>query len=706
MVPEQPILRAIGSGLLLSGLIVGTWEFGEFVSLWRGRIGPTAASFLAPWGLFLASFSDISVPWAIYAIGVAVLWLWEPRKIAYSATVSFMFAWELERLIFFPRYPIGVGGGVLLLCAFIGSVLSKRLKQHPVVFLVFMYTGIVCLLVWFQVFYMNSNLALNIILISLLSTFVGVYSVFRNHRARNTQRLRSQATTDPLTGALTRNGFEEWMAIHKNQVGAVFVIDLDDFKPFNDLWGHQTGDEVLKHTTRCIRSICDDRYAVVRLGGDEFAIWGPGLSGSVAQEFARRLHNSITTTEVRLPQGRCVIQASLGWAAGILDSSLASNADEALLQCKRYGKNRMSGFQEELVETERISGFSWWEIESIRRLWNGSSSARAVTNVQGTVLVANRAFRELDYKLITPQAKDLQEEIKTQNFLIYKASETETVAWAMQKSEPVISNKGCVYGFLNQVESLSPANNEHGPLYGLDNISIRTVFQPIINPRDGSTIGFEALSRPRIDDLEFTPQTLFSLAHQINQVIEIDLKCISSLIRQMETMGTWPQQWKLFVNVRVETILDFPLWTQIQHELEKHVGIGNLVWELSEQNSSELKTRAIDIIESLSPHSDWAIDDWGSGEHPVSLISSFSPPWIKIDKEWIHLAMTHRTAKTLLLSLLQWTEREKIRTVAEGIETLEQAAMIREWGFSAGQGYIWGKPEDMINYYPYNSTKF
>jgi|GEM_PF-5435852 len=74
------ILDSISNGLLLSGMIVGTWEFGEFLSLWWGRWGPTITALLVPWGLLLASFSHIPIPLTIYVIGVGAVWLWEPGQ--------------------------------------------------------------------------------------------------------------------------------------------------------------------------------------------------------------------------------------------------------------------------------------------------------------------------------------------------------------------------------------------------------------------------------------------------------------------------------------------------------------------------------------------------------------------------------------------------------------------------------------------------
>lgn len=88
--------------------------------------------------------------------------------------------------------------------------------------------------------------------------------------------LARAATTDPLTGLLNRRGFEEhaleMLAEPGNQRVALFMADLDDFKIFNDRYGHRAGDTVLKDFARKLSDIFGEGAVIARTGGDEFIV--------------------------------------------------------------------------------------------------------------------------------------------------------------------------------------------------------------------------------------------------------------------------------------------------------------------------------------------------------------------------------------------------------------------------------------------------
>lgn len=110
-------------------------------------------------------------------------------------------------------------------------------------------------------------------------------------------RLRHRAHHDPLTDLANRVLFTEMLghALSTSESTAVIMIDLDDFKPINDTYGHETGDAVLVHVARVLKRAVRDVDTAARLGGDEFAIVLPHTTGAQAAEVAKRLLARLAT---------------------------------------------------------------------------------------------------------------------------------------------------------------------------------------------------------------------------------------------------------------------------------------------------------------------------------------------------------------------------------------------------------------------------
>jgi PAS domain S-box-containing protein len=120
-------------------------------------------------------------------------------------------------------------------------------------------------------------------------------------RVEYEQHLKSLARTDGLTGIANHRAFQEFLQQHFNEAGryhhplALALIDVDHFKQFNDTFGHQAGDEVLKRVARILRENVRQADFVARYGGEEFAIVFPanrycerGASGGTAAPGDRR----------------------------------------------------------------------------------------------------------------------------------------------------------------------------------------------------------------------------------------------------------------------------------------------------------------------------------------------------------------------------------------------------------------------------------
>jgi two-component system, cell cycle response regulator len=162
-------------------------------------------------------------------------------------------------------------------------------------------------------------------------------------------RLEEMAKLDPLTGLANRRRLAEGIetVLAGGEVAtplSVLAIDVDHFKSYNDEFGHQAGDEVLRMIAATLRANTRSGDLVARSGGEEFIVLLPGVDAGVAESIAESLRAAIESQD--WPH-RCVT-ASFGigtvWnSAELTDiSALFNAADGALYQSKNAGRNRVT----------------------------------------------------------------------------------------------------------------------------------------------------------------------------------------------------------------------------------------------------------------------------------------------------------------------------------------------------------------------------
>jgi diguanylate cyclase (GGDEF)-like protein len=172
-------------------------------------------------------------------------------------------------------------------------------------------------------------------------------------------RYYDQATLDGMTRLYVRRFLEQRLSdeVKRAQTQSrrlsVLMMDIDHFKKFNDTYGHQTGDEVIKMVALQVRQNCRQGIDLpARYGGEELTVVMPDTDTDGAMQLAERIRTSIETMALTGPKGEQLkVTISLGVAtfpqhAGSKDE-LIEKADIALYRSKRGGRNRSSAYVDE-----------------------------------------------------------------------------------------------------------------------------------------------------------------------------------------------------------------------------------------------------------------------------------------------------------------------------------------------------------------------
>ena len=162
-------------------------------------------------------------------------------------------------------------------------------------------------------------------------------------------KVRQQANTDALTGLANRRALVAAMDdLLKNGRADVCLmfLDLDGFKPINDTYGHEVGDEVLIEVAKRLDTCVREQDLICRLGGDEFVLMFRGLTEKVAiEERAKKVLERINEP-YWVGDKRVTMGVSIGIAIGPQDGkdgeTLLNASDEAMYSAKKTGKNQFT----------------------------------------------------------------------------------------------------------------------------------------------------------------------------------------------------------------------------------------------------------------------------------------------------------------------------------------------------------------------------
>ena len=219
--------------------------------------------------------------------------------------------------------------------------------------------------------------------------------------------------------------------------------------------------------------------------------------------------------------------------------------------------------------------------------------------------------------------------------------------------------------------------------------ALTTWYQPIVDLDSGHVVGFEALSRQEgsdgtmrsagalMDEIESEPEAQYALIRRL----------LESIIRDIVPVFTRHPGFYVSVNIPPAVLGTGRIGPMIA-ELNVGPWLSRLVVELTERQAlSELGRSATATARSLGIAV--AVDDFGTGHSGLSQFVGLDLDILKIDRALLLPVLENRTAARMLRGIVGLAAALHMRTVAEGVETWEQAFFLRAAGVDYGQGFFW-----------------
>ncbi|EAZ84436.1 EAL domain-containing protein [Lysinibacillus fusiformis] len=233
--------------------------------------------------------------------------------------------------------------------------------------------------------------------------------------------------------------------------------------------------------------------------------------------------------------------------------------------------------------------------------------------------------------------------------------------------------------------------------------SLHTYFQPIVDLQTAQTIGFEALNRPISSELFTSVDQFYEFVGQTDCVFLFECFCRNlSLQRFMERMHNdlMDKNLLVFLNIHPNVLLDKKYHSGETLQLLKELGIKpqQVVFELTERSA------VIDFVEFERVLSHYrsqgyriAVDDVGSGYNSLKTLIYLKPEFIKLDRSLIQSIDQISEQQQLVTLLMKYAEQAKTKIIAEGIERQEELEYLHRIGIHYAQGYAIGKPAKEIH---------
>jgi diguanylate cyclase (GGDEF)-like protein len=419
-------------------------------------------------------------------------------------------------------------------------------------------------------------------------------------QGRSADLIEARRRNDSLTGLPNRARFNERVEDLLRERGddpapfAVALIDMNDFRLLNDVYGSEAGDAILAQAGGRLRGMTSGSVFCARVGGDVFAVLMP----ECFNENAARTMTAMICELISAPfdiDGRTV--------------RIAVNAGVALFRNSGQGA-----------------------VDLLREA--GTALHAAKRRGENAVIVHDRALEDE-----TRRAVQLEQALRT----------------AISAS------------------------------------TVDVAFQPIVCLKHSRIIGFEGLARWTDPELGPVPPDVFIEIAERRGLIGALSRTLFA--KAADAARNWPEQTFLAFNLSPSQLADPSTFDTLMAGLERAgVAPSRLEAEITETAVLANPPAAKRTIGRLRAAGvGISLDDFGTGQSSLSRLRELPFTKLKIDRSFVQPINEDRGAQTIVRAILAMCEGLGIGSVAEGIETLEQAARLVQMRCDAGQGWLFGK---------------
>jgi EAL domain-containing protein (putative c-di-GMP-specific phosphodiesterase class I) len=226
----------------------------------------------------------------------------------------------------------------------------------------------------------------------------------------------------------------------------------------------------------------------------------------------------------------------------------------------------------------------------------------------------------------------------------------------------------------------------------------KLVYQPIVTLADKKLHHFEVLSR---FEEETSPYEAIRFAEETGLVEDFDIAVLIKVCGMLEARETDPSL-TVAVNISGRSLGSDLFAGLVERELSQHSKLaGRLALEITESAEVKDLTRLDAIVQRIRKRGfEVCLDDFGAGASSFQYLRALKVDWIKIDGLYVRRLLKDGRERAMVESLVDLCGKLGVRTVAEQIETAEEAKALRRIGVELGQGWVFGKPADLPSYRP------